>query len=510
MFEKIILILFILCPSMVFANCEEQASNFKKYLDTKVRPLVGAEVLKDKYRISKKLNYSENEFSEKLDKILDFDLLFKCQEEDPRTKQAEFSMPIWGYTHSENLEFLNKGYELLNEHKNTLQNIENTYGVEKEILISIWGRETKFGEKRGNIYVVSAVTQLAYQRNSDFWRNNIVYAVRIMLENDLLPNEFIGSWAGAFGHMQFIPSTYAKYAVDFDKDGKSAHWDSQNPIDAWASAANLLKQSGWTSHQNWFQLITLKDSFDYFEYFQEKTNYKDLSYWISKSQNELKDLVSTKYKLFSPHGSKELRFLVDSNFDVIKTYNNADFYAFSVLLFAKKMKEPRLNIPWKKEAGRILTFNENWLLQTMLNHHGFNVGTPDGLLGKGSQLAILNYQKKQEHSGLAVDGFASEELFFNLVEKSQDLIDSLQKTNNKTMISLLQIYEGTLSKESSPLSLDQRKEVQNILISQGYNIGSAQPDGIIGAMTLNALSKALGIPSENIYLNQKVLKYLKK
>lgn len=498
---------FFIFPSVSLADCNLKSQAFKAYLEQELFPLVQAEVLKNKYQIFQPLDLSKDELEVQLKYILNFDYLFRCEEESPRNRQAEFSLPIWAYSHSEKPELLEKARTLLNTHSDVLESIESRYGVDKETLVSIWARETKLGEKRGDIYVVSAVSQLAFERQNQFWIDNVIYAVRIMLENKLDHKQFVGSWAGAFGHMQFIPSTYAHYAVDFDKDGRSLHW-SDHPTDALASAAHYLSQLGWKQYPKHLMTIKASSSFSYKDYLQNKQPFKDLAYWSQNSDLVLPQLAidSTSYKLFSPHGSHEIQFLVNSNFEKLKKYNNADFYALAVLLFAQKLADPNIEYQWNKTAGRILNFNENYLLQTLLNANGFPAGSPDGILGPSSTRAIMDYQQSSGSTDEVIDGFASESVFFRLVSQSKPTLLKLIDDQPDWFMELMKVNENEIKLENSPLSWEQRVKLQNELIARGHEIGSA--DGIIGPLSILALANELKLPADELILNRKTLRKL--
>lgn len=178
--------------------------------------------------------------------------------------QSEFTKQIWEYLDTAvSVERVAYGKNALKEQAQNLKLIEKTFGVDAEIVAAIWGLESSYGTFRGNTPIISAVATLAYDgRRGEFFEGQLVAALKILKAGDTTSNNMTGSWAGAMGHTQFIPTSYLDYAVDFTGDGRRGIW-SGNPADALASTAAYHKRFGWTTGQPWGLEIRLPDNFDY-------------------------------------------------------------------------------------------------------------------------------------------------------------------------------------------------------------------------------------------------------
>lgn len=262
-------------------------------------------------------------------------------------------------------------------HRNVLARLEETYGVDAEIITAIWGLESSFGERRGNISVISATSTLAFDgRRGRFFEQQLIAALKILQNGDIPAPLLSGSWAGAMGHTQFIPTTYEAYAVDFTGDGRRDIW-SDDPTDALASAAAYLQQMGWTRGVRWGQEVTNGAS----------------GGQIIQPQ---------------PGGP---RFAVTDNFRVIKRYNNSNSYAIGVGHLADRIGGAGpLQTPFPPDANG-LTKADRKELQERLTALGFDTDGVDGVIGPNSRAAISDYQRSQ---GLPTTGEPSIELLRRL------------------------------------------------------------------------------------------------
>ena len=255
-----------------------------------------------------------------------------------------------------------------------LQAIESTYGVDKEAVAAVWGMESSYGTRKGDVPVVSALSTLAFEgRRAQFFESQLMAALRILAAGDTTPEALKGSWAGAMGHTQFIPTSFESLAVDFTGDGRRDIW-GEDPTDALASTANYLARSGWTL-----------------------------------GEPAIRPAEGTQGgRVITPAGVPPLR--VFSNFDVIKRYNNADSYAAAVGHLMDRLKGlPPLPGVFSGEPA--LTLAERVEMQERLTALGFDTKGTDGNVGPGTIGAIRDFQAAR---GLPATGFASPSLLGQL------------------------------------------------------------------------------------------------
>ena len=227
-------------------------------------------------------------------------------------------------------ERLAKGRAAYQRHGGTLRRLEAEYGVDAEIITAIWGLESFYGERRGDVPVISATSTLAYDgRRGSFFEKQLIAALKILQNGDTTPDNMIGSWAGAMGHTQFMPTSYATYAVDFTGDGRRDIW-SDDPTDALASTAAYLDRMGWVTGMPWGKEVTLPAGFN----FMLASGPKKLpSEWARLGVRPADGTTLRDHgeaRILLPDGAKGAAFLVFKNFDVIKRYNNSDAYALGV------------------------------------------------------------------------------------------------------------------------------------------------------------------------------------
>lgn len=326
--------------------------------------------------------------------------------------QPEFTRPVWQYLETAvSAARVRNGQGRLQENDAALQRIDATYGVDKEAVVAIWGMESNFGLQMGNKNVIRSLATLAYEgRRPDFGRDQLIAALQILQHGDVPASYMIGSWAGAMGQTQFIPTTYNQYAVDFDGDGRRNIWGSST--DALASTANYLHASGWQRGLTWGFEVRLPQNFDYS--LAEMSIRKPLAEWqkmgIQPLSGRLPD-VQASVSLLLPAGYRGPAFLVTDNFRAILKYNNSSSYALAVGLLADSFKGGgQLVGRWPVEDTP-LSRSERIELQQSLASKGLQPGTVDGIIGANTRQAIRAYQKS---IGLPADGYPTNALLTRL------------------------------------------------------------------------------------------------
>ncbi len=324
-------------------------------------------------------------------------------------KQPEFTTSFADYFNRRVTEQrVNQGRALLQKHNALLAKVEAEYGVPAPYLLAFWGLETNYGGFFGNIPVIDSLATLACDtRRRSFFTTELVNALKILDEGAIAPNKMIGSWAGAMGHVQFMPSSFLKNAVDFDGDNKRDLWNSTP--DALASAANFLRNLGWQTSERWGREVKLPANFPFLE--AGLKNSKSLAEWakmgITRADNTPLPVTNVNASLLVPAGHQGPAFLVYDNFNVIMRWNRSEFYAIAVGQLAdqiagggKLIQPPPENVP-RLHRDQVIT------LQEQLNRKGFDAGTPDGILGPGTRRAISEFQDQQ---GMVADGFPGREV----------------------------------------------------------------------------------------------------
>lgn len=328
------------------------------------------------------------------------------------SNQAEFNQKIWQYLDSTVTEKrIAEGKQLIANHAALLRNIESRYGVDAEVVVAIWGMESSFGAALDNPKIVKSTIRslatLAYQGGSraKFGRQQLIVALKILQRGDITMKGMTGSWAGAMGHTQFIPTTYNAYAVDFNGDGRRDIWNSID--DALASTANYLKKSGWTYGQTWGYEVSPPKGFNYNAAGKERT----LGAWqklgVKRVGGKGFPRPGDKATLFAPAGANGPAFLVLHNFKVIKRYNNANAYALAVGHLSDRLAGyGTFQVEWP-DADQRLTDAEKEKVQRLLAQRGLYSGDFDGNLGSGSRAAIAAYQATV---GMNPDGMGTQTL----------------------------------------------------------------------------------------------------
>lgn len=333
------------------------------------------------------------------------------------SKQSEFVKPIWEYLDSAVSDTrVEKGRELLEEYSTVLMQIEARYGVDREAVLAIWGMETNYGGYMGRHNVIQALATLAYAapRRKKFWNKELLTALGIVQAGHVRFQDMEGSWAGAMGHTQFMPSSWKAYSADYNGDGRRDIWTSIP--DALASTANYLKKHGWQTGKTWGYEIKLPSGFDYRLADGEKT--LTLGEWskygIRRSNGKGFPRPSDKAILVLPAGASGPAFLMLRNFYVIKRYNNATAYALAVgHLSDRLIGGGPLAGDWSREHLP-LSRSERVELQNYLNNLGFSVGAADGKIGPATRRGIRAYQSSR---GLVPDGYPSVVLLTHLKKR---------------------------------------------------------------------------------------------
>lgn len=344
-----------------------------------------------------------------------FDRAFRGIEPDPAVlkadqSQPEFTRPVWAYLDGAlSSQRQATGRVMLTRHAATLQQIEARYGVDRHILVAIWGLESNFGSNMGDRSVIRSLATLAHQgRRSEFAQTQLLAALQILQRGDTTVTAMTGSWAGAMGQTQFIPTTYNDYAVDFDGNGKRDIWHTE--ADALASAANYLKASNWQPGAPWGMEVRLADGFDYA--LADMSIRKSLAEWASLGVSDargraLDSRSSEQATLVLPAGHRGPAFLVMNNFRSILRYNNSTSYALAIGLLAERFQgRGQIHASWPTD-DEPLSRSERLELQERLEAHGFEPGSVDGIIGANTRQAI---RRLQIALGWPADGYPDQQL----------------------------------------------------------------------------------------------------
>jgi lytic murein transglycosylase len=328
--------------------------------------------------------------------------------------QPEFTKAPWDY-----LDLLvsddriARGQQLLAQYAPTFEAVERSFGVDRHIVAAIWGVESNYSTMGGTRPVIRSTATLAcVGRRRDYFREEFLSTLEILQRGDIAPDRLIGSWAGAFGPTQFMPTSFKRYAVDFDHDGRRDVVDSIP--DLIASTANNLKTDGWVPGETWGYEAVLPANFDY--RLTDQSRQMTVRQWeslgIKRADGKPFAHPGERAFVLLPGGARGPAFLLLPNFRVIMKYNPAEAYALAIGYLADRLRGgPPLVQAWPRDE-RVLTLQERYEMQQLLASHGFDAGgSPDGLLGPRTRLAIRNYQASV---GLIPDGFASSEVLDRL------------------------------------------------------------------------------------------------
>lgn len=334
--------------------------------------------------------------------------------------QPEFTRPVWDYLDSAvSPQRIARGQARLQQLRAAgtgdahvdVDAIAARYGVPTEVLVAIWGLESNYGSFMGNTPTIDALATLGFEGRREEWaRGQLMAALKILQNHDIDRAQMIGSWAGAMGQTQFLPSAFLAYAVDADGDGRRDIWGSVP--DVMASTANFLARSGWQTGQPWGLEVRLPPGFDYAH--ADAAVRQPSSQWAAEGVQAMNGAplpVLLESAILLPTGARGPAFLVGPNFRTILRYNNATSYALAVNLLAQRLADgPGVQADWPREV-QLLSRSQVLALQTALNARGFDCGTPDGMAGPATQRGVRQYQRSL---GLAADGYPTLDLLERL------------------------------------------------------------------------------------------------
>lgn len=349
-------------------------------------------------------NYSQN-IHHIIDKLEPIERVISLDKNQPEFAQsfAQYVKKRVSHYH------VTHGRKMMKTHATLLNKLQKQYGVAPQYIVSFWGLETVFGRHKGKMSTLNALATLACDQRRSAYFTDELFDLFYLIENKTVDVEQLqGSWAGAMGHMQFMPSALRKYAIDGDGDEKINVWQSE--VDALTSAAHYLSKIGWQRGERWGREVQLPQGFDFssFEF--------DTRYPLTKFANAGVKTVSDKAlpkstmsaELVLPNGHNGHAFLVYNNFNVIMKWNLSKNYALSVGILADKL----VGAPGVSSVAEAkpLSFSRTKmeLLQAKLNDMGFESGKPDGIWGPNSRKAIRAFQLQNE---LVADGFPNKEVF---------------------------------------------------------------------------------------------------
>jgi membrane-bound lytic murein transglycosylase B len=327
--------------------------------------------------------------------------------------QAEFTKPIWVYLDgAASADRVAVGRTKRAELSQTLQAIESRFGVDGDVVLAIWGMESNYGRNRGSMSVVGSLATLGYEgRRRDFAEAQLLDALRILQSGAQSPSGLVGSWAGAMGHTQFMPSSYLAYGVDFTGDGRADIW-GEDPRDALASTANYLARKGWVRGQPWGMEVRLPGGFNFGV--ADQSNRRPVADWRARGVTTMDGRPLPDYgaaAIITPGGMTGPAFAVFDNFFVIKTYNNATAYAMGVGHLGDRIGGGGpIQGAWPRHE-RELSRTEKMEMQRRLIAMGFDTGATDGVIGPNTIQAIRAYQQSR---GLTPDGFATAALLADM------------------------------------------------------------------------------------------------
>ena len=332
---------------------------------------------------------------------------------DKLNYQPEFSTPIWDYLSGlVDNERVQAGQQKLAQHRVVLNRVEQTYGVPAETVVAVWGVESNYGDISGKYPLLQALGTLSCEgRRQSYFRGEFFATMRILQRGDLTQDQLYGSWAGAFGHTQFMPSTYERLAVDFDGDGRRDLVSSTT--DALASTANFLKRAGWQTGMPWGFEVKIPQGVSIAG--ESRRNKRSLNSWIAQGVTRTDGTAliqgnlsgSTPAGLITPAGANGPAFLVFKNFDAIYSYNAAESYGLAIAHLSDRLQGgSTFRTAWPTDdAGTSRA--ERREIQQFLIQRGYDIGAVDGLIGDKSRQAI---QKEQSRLGLNPTGRAGQQI----------------------------------------------------------------------------------------------------
>jgi membrane-bound lytic murein transglycosylase B len=337
---------------------------------------------------------------------------FRLDVLDRDRRQDEFTRTIWDYLdRAVSEDRIAHGLKALEKHAALLDQIEARYDVDRQAVVAIWGLESAYGAVRGDIPTLDALATLAYDgRRGAYFEAELITVLRMLAAGEVTEAQLVGSWAGAMGHTQFMPSSHQALAQDFDGDGRRNIWDD-DPADALASTAAYLKNFGWKRGEPWGVEVSLSAGFDH-DLAGSRTK-KPLSFWTAQGVGLPERPLPEWGALLLPAGAQGPAFLVFDNFGAIESYNIADSYVIAVGLLSDRLKGAApVQHPWPRQ-WTALTLSDRIEMQGRLTAQGFDAGGADGKVGPRTMAAIKAFQRAR---GLIPDGYANSDLLALLRE----------------------------------------------------------------------------------------------
>lgn len=319
--------------------------------------------------------------------------------------QPEFVTPIWDYLAGlVDAERVADGQAMRTQWQDVLARVEAEYGVDPATVVAVWGVESNFGRNFGSRPLLTSLSTLScFGRRQPFFRGEFFTTLKIVQEGHVAPERLTGSWAGAFGHTQFMPSTFMRLAVDFDGDGRRDLVDSVP--DALASTANFLKRAGWNSALPWGFEVSLPAGFDTSD--AGRRNKQPMQQWVARGVKRVDGGAlppgATPAGLLLPAGAGGPAFLVTRNFDALYSYNAAESYALAIAHLSDRLRGGgAFATAWPTDDPG-LSRAERRELQTLLIARGHDIGEADGMIGSRTREAL---KAVQAELGLEPDGRA--------------------------------------------------------------------------------------------------------
>jgi len=332
--------------------------------------------------------------------------------------QPEFRTPIWDYLAGlVDQERVDEGRAMLAEHAGLLKRVQAAYGVDPETVVAVWGVESNYGRTFGKKPLLASLATLSCAgRRQAFFRGEFFATLKLLQSGDLVPEGLVGSWAGAFGHTQFMPSTYTRIAVDFDGDGRRDLVGSLP--DALASTAHYLKRSGWRTGEPWGREVNLPEAFD--SAVNGRQARRPLSAWLARGVKPASGgpvaPSDQATALLLPAGKAGPAFLVHKNFDALYSYNAAESYALAIAHLSDRLRGAGpLVAPWPTDDPGLSRL-ERRELQNLLLARGYDIGEVDGMIGSRSREAL---KLEQARLGQPADGRAGQRILKALRDPSR-------------------------------------------------------------------------------------------
>lgn len=334
--------------------------------------------------------------------------------------QPEFQKQVWDYLAGlVDEERVQDGISAKNRLQSTLNRIEQRYGVRAEDVLGVWGVESNFGKQLGKKDLFQSLATLScFDRRQSYFRGEFSSALKIVQNGDIRPQDMTGSWAGAFGQTQFMPSTFLRLAVDFDGDGRKDLVNSE--ADALASTANFLVKSGYRSGEVWGYEVKIPSNYSGTS---GRTNKKPISHWrnvgITLANGQALPNTLSNAGLLLPAGKNGPAFLVGKNFDTFYSYNASENYALAIAHLSEMIRQNRtqnvgFTTPWPTDDAGISRREAREIQQALINR-GYNIGAVDGMIGDNTRRAIQDFQRNQ---GVNPDGRAGQKLYRLLMSNS--------------------------------------------------------------------------------------------